>query len=261
MPPRSKESAASGGNQSAETSARVLRALAEAPGAIGLKVVAEAAGISPSNARRYLIGMMLSGLVEQDAGTGHYDLGPLALRIGLAAIYRLNVVKSSLPVIARLRDDIGKTVLLTIWGEHGPTLVHWEEALPPVVISVRLGSVLPLLSSASGRVFLAWLPKAQTAPLVKEERRRLETVSASDVQDIVADTRATGFGRFGTVDTIRTVNSLAAPIFDHEGKLAAAIATYGSGSALDSSPDSEPAKLLATAAREISERLGFAEER
>ncbi len=258
MPPRSKENAASGGNQSAETSARVLKALAEASGAAGLKVIADAAGLSPSNARRYLVGMMHSGLVEQDAATGNYDLGPLALRVGLAAIYRLNVVKSSLPIIARLRDDLDMTVLLTIWGEHGPTLVHWEEALPPVVISVRLGSVLPLLSSASGRVFLAWLPKAQTAPLVKEERRRLGTVSAADVAKIVEETRATGFGRFGTVDTIRTVNSIAAPIFDHEGKLAAAVATYGSGAALDASPDSATARLIAAAAEDISQRLGYA---
>ncbi|MFO1287275.1 MAG: hypothetical protein U1F49_12605 [Rubrivivax sp.] len=40
-------------------------------------------------------------------------------------------------------------------GTHGPTVLHWEPSSRPVSMSLRAGAVLPLLRSATGRVFAA----------------------------------------------------------------------------------------------------------
>ncbi|MEQ8699946.1 MAG: IclR family transcriptional regulator [Bauldia litoralis] len=256
MPRSSKEPSTGGGIQSAEIGIRVLSTLAGGIGPMSLKAVADGAGLSASNTRRYLVSLMRSGMVDQDPATGNYDLGPLALRIGLAALYRVNVVRAAIPILATLRDEVGETAMLSIWGDHGPTVVHWEESLPPIIINLRIGSVLPLLSSATGRVFLAWLPKQLTGKLVSQELKRVGGRSRIDVKAITQETRETGIGRFGTEDPVRSVSSIAAPIFNHEARLVGAVAIFGPGESFDNAAGGEPAEMLLGATRAISEKMG-----
>ena len=53
-------------------------------------------------------------------------------------------------------EEIGHTLALAVWGNHGPTIVHWEESPQAVTVNLRLGDVMPLLSSATGRCFAAY---------------------------------------------------------------------------------------------------------
>ena len=88
-----------------------------------------------------------------------------------------------------LRDQLGHSVFLAIWANHGPTIVRWEEGTQPVIVNVRVGSVLPLMRSATGRVFLCWLPSALTAPILETEK-----ANARDVERLQQATRARGLG-------------------------------------------------------------------
>jgi DNA-binding IclR family transcriptional regulator len=72
---------------------RLLRALADAQSALSLKDLAASAAMPASKAHRYLVSFGRSGLVTQDAVTGRYDLGPLALTVGLAALGRVNAAR------------------------------------------------------------------------------------------------------------------------------------------------------------------------
>ena len=65
--------------------------------------------------------------------------------------------------------DVGEAVFLSVWGEHGPTIVRWEEISRAIAVNVRVGSTMPLLRSATGQVFGAFLPDEVTAPFVRPE--------------------------------------------------------------------------------------------
>jgi DNA-binding IclR family transcriptional regulator len=58
-----------------------------------LKDVAAAAGMSAAKAHRYLVSFQRIGLVAQDERNSRYDLGPAALKIGLASLARLDPVR------------------------------------------------------------------------------------------------------------------------------------------------------------------------
>ena len=60
-------------------------------------------------------------------------------------------------------EQIGHTLALAVWGNHGPTIVHWEESPQAVTANLRLGDVMPLLSSATGRCFAAYMPPEAVA--------------------------------------------------------------------------------------------------
>ena len=139
--------------QSVDTALRVLSALVEMGPPLMLKTVAERAEMSPPKAHRYLVSFCRGGLAERDPASGGYRLGPLAVRLGLAALRHLHVVNVGAQALGELRDEVGYTAGLAIWGAAGPTFVRFEETNDALIVSGRPGSVMPLLSSSTGRVF------------------------------------------------------------------------------------------------------------
>src|SRR3546814_11164699 len=54
------------------------------------------------------------------------------------------------------------TAYLTVWGNRGPCIVRRLEGSRETPLSIRVGYVLPLTTSATGRTFLAHLPPVLT---------------------------------------------------------------------------------------------------
>ena len=82
------------GIQSIDTGIRVLEALERADGPLALKDLSANSELDPSSAHRYLASFVRCGLVRQEPD-GRYDFGPLALRVGLAAMQRLDPVQAA----------------------------------------------------------------------------------------------------------------------------------------------------------------------
>jgi DNA-binding IclR family transcriptional regulator len=248
------------GIQSVEVGVRLLRALADASAAMTLKDLAAAAGMPASKAHRYLVSFGRAGLVTQDATTGRYDLGALALAVGLAALGRISATKVGAWAAATLRDRIDETTLIAVWGNRGPTIIGWEESSKPVTVNVRVGSVMPLLSSATGRVFLAHMPETRTRDLVTAELSRLKAQRRDgprvpDPKRLVDDVRLHGLGRVDG-DLLAGISALAAPVFEHSGKVAFVLTALGPHGIFDSHWDGPIAAAVKDVASAAAARLG-----
>jgi DNA-binding IclR family transcriptional regulator len=218
--------------------------------------------MSAAKAHRYLVSFQRLQLVTQDVGTTRYDLGPAALKLGLASLSRLDAVKLARERVAGLVESLGHTVALAVWGNRGPTIVHWEESPQAVTVNLRLGDVMPLLSSATGRCFAAWLAPDALAPLLHEELARSQRhplpdvpTTMAQVQRLRTQTRSQGLGR--VVDSLLPgVAGFCAPVFDADGHLALGIVTLGPTSGFDSAWDGAVATPLRAAAARLSDDLG-----
>lgn len=240
------------GVQSVEVTLRVLLAVADGPGARALKEIAAAAEIPTSSAHRHLSTLVSFGMVEQDSRTGHYDLGVRTAELGLKALARRDPVRLASAMLEELRDQIGYSVFLAIWGTHGPTAVRWEEGTHAVNVHIRVGAVLPLTRTATGHVFLTWLPSAKTAAMVGEEK-----VSAKEIERLQKKTRSRGLGSVEG-EFLPGVAALSAPIFDHNGHIVAAISSLGTHGVFDCSDTSPIAQKLKKAAEALSNQLRHA---
>ena len=250
------------GIQSVVVGFGVLEALARAGGPLMLRDLAASAGMSPAKAHRYLVSFQRLRLVMQDPATTRYDLGPAALTLGLSALSRLDPVKLARGRVPALVEATGHTVALAVWGNHGPTIVHWEEAPRAISVNLRLGDVMPLLSSATGRCFAAWMPRELVAPLLREQlaalprggREGLPRTQA-EVQRLLEEVRAQGLGR--VVDSLLAgIAGFCAPVFDADGRLALGIVTLGPTGTFDSAWDGAVACALREAAQALSRDLG-----
>ncbi len=254
------------GIQSIEVGAKLLGVLVEHGAAMMLRDLAAAAGMAPAKAHRYLVSFIRTGMAERLPGSGQYDLGPFALRLGLASLSRVDAVRVAAPVLAELRDEVGETTALAVWGNHGATVVRWEEAQRPVTVNLRTGGVLPLLTSATGRIFAAFLPAAQTRSLVAKEltaaARNPQATgprSHKQAQTLFAEIRRRRMSRVHG-DLIPGVAALSVPVFDSSARLSLVITALGHAGHFDSRWSGPVACALRAAASRLSQRLGASKE-
>ena len=251
------------GIQSVEVGFGLLEALSLAPGPLMLRDLAAAAGMSAAKAHRYLVSFQRLRLVAQDVVSTRYDLGPAALKLGLASLSRLDAVKLARERIGALGERIGHTLALAVWGNHGPTIVHWEESPQAITVNLRLGDVMPLLTSATGRCFAAFLSREAIAPLLKEEVALAQKQGRTDVPASMAQVRALldevrERGAARVVDTLLPgIVAFCVPVFDSDGHIVLALVALGPAGTFDPGWDGAVDRPLRAAARQLSSDLGY----
>lgn len=235
------------GIQSIDTGIRLLEVLEKADGPLALKELSARAELDPSSAHRYLASFVRCGLVRQDPDS-RYDFGSLALHMGLAAVRRIDPVQITERALPALVDDTGYTALLSVWSNRGPTVVHWQRSPNPFVTNLGLGSVLPVSRSATGTMFVAFLPQTVTAETLSQEARR-EEVDREAFGRAVERARKTRLA-FADSSVTPGLAAVASPVLQWNGQAAAVVTLIG--------PDSELAKAshpAAGALRRLCDRL------
>lgn len=244
------------GVQSVEIAGRILAVMAAAGTSLPLKDIAAGSGLSPGKVHRYLVSLGRAELVRQEADTGRYAIGPASIALGLSGLRAVDVVRCAADMLPEIRDTIGETAVLAIWSRSGPVIVQLEESSRQIYMNVRVGSILPLLTSAIGRVFAAYLPRAGILDLLRQELADKRGGIPGAVEELLATTRRLGLGMV-VGDLVQGVAAVAAPILDHRGEIAAAVGVLGRSEELDPAADGTAAAALTAVALAISRQIGF----
>ena len=264
---------------------QLLRALAHVGRTMALKDLAREAGMSAAKAHPYLVSFGKLGLIEQDAASGRYGLGPLAMQLGLISLQQFDPVRLATPVIAELAQALNLTVAIAVWGNRGATIVRIEEAPSAVHVNMRHGTVLSLRGTASGLLFAAQLSEARVMQLLADEPPSSPAGSASPLPPLrtpgrrgasppnadnvaragpridaalkaqLAEARVHGISR--AVDgAVPGVSAMAAPVFDERGNMVLSLTAIGPSAIFDSRLDGAVAQALRSAAKMLSGQLG-----
>ncbi|GKY87075.1 IclR family transcriptional regulator [Sinisalibacter aestuarii] len=259
--PNAKAKASSRGVQSIEMGARLLTALADESEPMMLKDLAQVAGFAPAQAHAYLVSYKNIELVEQDAETGRYRLGPMALELGLANMQTIDPFAMASETISELSSRTGLHVAIVVWGSFGPTVTLVKESGSQLNMNTRPGTVYSLTGTASGRVFSAFLPSATVKRAMSLEKRekagtgRVGThrfLSRAEIEQI----RESGYA---TVENppIPGISAFSAPVFDHSDQMVMAITIIGQDFYLLDRAESEFVPALLGATQKLSAELGY----
>jgi DNA-binding IclR family transcriptional regulator len=243
------------GIQSIEVGFRLLDVLTNEPRAMMLRDLAQRAGMSPAKAHRYLVSFLRLGVASQDPVSGRYELGGFALQMGLARLARVDGVRLARIALAQMRDRLDQTVGIAVWGNQGPTVVHWMESSHPAKASLKLGDVMPLLSSATGLLFAAYLPRSKTQPMLDRELAAMKQTMA-DVEPLLAEVREHGAARVEGM-LLPTIHAFCTPVFDSTGELALGLIALGHEGTFDTRWGGEIDSALRECARGLSYELGY----
>jgi DNA-binding IclR family transcriptional regulator len=246
--------------QSVESGFRLIRCLEEAPGAMTLKELSARAGMTASKAHLYLVSFRRVGLVLQEADSGRYTLGAYALQLGLSALRKLDISRLSREPLHTLSEETSEACYLAVWGNRGPCIVQCVNGPRPLPMSLQVGYVLPTISSATGRIFLSYLPRAATESVVRKEQAEATPAgidgSERALTRIIEETRARSLARTDSLLNIG-FTALSAPVHTHDGSLIAAITVIGPSTNMDASLTGRTAKRLLAIARGLSAQMGW----
>jgi DNA-binding IclR family transcriptional regulator len=242
---------------------RLLEVMAAAGRPLMLRDIASGAGITPAQAHAYLVSYRKLQLVEQVDGSGLYQLGPFALQLGLARMRSVDALRLANTAVVDLAAELGLMLTVTVWGTFGPTIVQVQEAVDQVHVNLRAGAVYSVRSTATGRVFAAFLPEAVIRAHLDAERQ-----DGSARQRIGNPEGEAGFAR--EVEQVRRlgyatangspvpgINAISAPVFDHTGQMQLAATVIGPARVVDIRRGSPQIRRLLAFTADLSSKLGY----
>ena len=231
----------------------VIEYLAKSRGTVALGVVAAATKMSKPGTHRILNTLCLRGFVLRENG-GVYRLGYKLCEIGWA-VPGAQLVSRAAPVMQRLADAEGDGAILGAIDKGFEVLyLNVIESRQAVRVYIDVGSRLPAHVTATGLACLAWLPPELLSEIIPVTLPAwtAETITESDVLlRELERIRARGYSQ--TLGTFRTdVGGVAAPIFDADGSVVAALCVSSPRYRIDAAWNKRVPSAVMTAAEKIS---------
>jgi DNA-binding IclR family transcriptional regulator len=214
-----------------------------------------------SSAYKYLAVLMECRFVEYDQSLGKYKLGMKLFELGTTVQNRIVVDKIARPYLEQLSNELGETVGLTVLDRNNALYVEKvePESSETMVFLSRKVIRFPLHAGAASKILLAHLEDEKieaflrTQKLVKYTGKTI--VDPDKLRREVRAIRKAGYA-FSEEEIDVGVRALAAPIFDHEGKIAAGLVVFGPAQRIDDHKKEKILKAIFECSKEISSRIG-----
>ena len=166
-----------------ERLAKLLDVIASHDEPVSLKIISAETGLHPSTAFRILASLSEQDFVKRTA-RGNYQLGIKLAQLGSRVNAGIDIRKVALPLMEKLRDQLGESVNLTV--REGDEVVYIERALSRRMMRVEqvIGSRAPLHVTAVGKLMLGELGEAACRSYAK--RSKLPAYTANTRNKITA---------------------------------------------------------------------------
>lgn len=157
-----------GGVQSLEIGLSVLDVLIDHNKPMMLKDIAQAVQMHPAKCHRYLVSLIRKNYARK-LSDGRYGLGVRGNTLGHANVNQNNILERLTHVATEIKDNLNCAVQIAKWFSEGPIIIQSVEPDSPISIITRIGSRMPLTTSATGQLFASYQPDAVIKPLVIAE--------------------------------------------------------------------------------------------
>ena len=249
-----------GAIQSIERAAAILRLLASSSGKLGMGEISRSLDLAKGTTHGILRTLQQVGFVEQDTGSGRYQLGAALLHLGSSYLDVNELRSRSINWADPLAARSGEAVRIGTVLDGKVLVVHHVFRPDDTFQTLDVGSLLPLHATALGKALLAWDAAAAISAVRGELTAftRKTIVTATGLGRALATVREAGWaGESGEYHPEEA--GVAAPIRGHGGLVVGAIGISGPAERVCDSrgrPDPTLIGYVRDAARAISRDLG-----
>ncbi len=208
----------------------VLEHLLAAPSAPTLEELTRACGLPKPTVHRILGLLMRGGLLQRAPGEKRYAVGPRLAELAFAVQMRSPGRADRHAILSRLVSEIGETCNFTMLEGGEVVYLDRVETSASVRLHLEVGSRVPLHCTASGKLFLAYLPARRRrailgrGPLKRHTDRTITSVEK--LEAALRRIRATGIGTDNGEFLPGTV-CVAVAVPEPQGRIRIALATHG----------------------------------
>lgn len=225
----------------------------------GISDIAQAVGLHKATAHRIVTTLVNYGYIERVEDGPEYRLGLELPNLGYKVLRRMDLRREAIPFMKQLVDEWDETCDLSIFDQGKAFYIEIVRGNRALTISAAVGQRLPAHSTASGKVFLAYLSPNQLDALLSQplEVYTDKTITSPDelrkqLESIRNQGYAVDYEEFEP-----GVCAIAAPIFNRGGYVIAAIGGPSPMSRMTPERIAQIAEAFKDAASGISRRMGY----
>lgn len=208
--------------------------------------VAAELGLSRATAHRFLATLEAAGVLVA-VGRGVFAPGPRLTRLGRMAEELNPLVGHVQDALEAIRRDLGESAMACRLSARGPLCIAVSPADRQISVNIKTGTTLPLLTTAQGKIWLAYMSTPERAAL--QRRRAFEAGDLDALEPELARIRADGCA-FNLGSNEPDIAALAVPVLAADGHAVLTLSVFGMLSRFDADLlQRAETKLKATAAR------------
>ncbi len=211
---------------SIEKSLQILLAFTAERPSWGVRELSAYLGFSPATTQRILQILKNEAFVEQDHHSRQYRLGHIYYRFLHILQNSHPVARIALPFMEELLKQTRETVHLNIRDHHERVCIDSLESVQELKVGMAIGHRSPLYAGASSKCLLAFSDPAFVDDYLQQVSLRQLTATTithtAQLRTEIESIRQKGYAA-SLAERIPGLGSLSAPVFNHHGKLLAAI--------------------------------------
>lgn len=200
---------------------RVLESFSAQEPQLTMAQVARAAGVDNATAFRFLNTLVDLGYVQRVPNTRLFELSTKVLNLGFNAIAHADLRTLARPVLRKLVGQTNEAASIGVL--ENAEIIYAERiqaGLTRLGVDIRIGSRVPVHSTAIGHAILSSLPESeQRAILDARPRQKLTEKTLVDIEALLArlqQVRQRGYA-LSDQETVSGLYVIAAPILDADG--------------------------------------------
>jgi len=240
----------------------LLECVAESDRPLSAAEAAKRCKVSRPTAYRLLSTLVARGYAAHVEGSA-YRLGTQALSLSKKVLDSIDLPELAKPHMRQLSDVANETVHLSILDKTEILYIAKVESSHSVRMTSTIGTRNQLHCTAMGKAILAFLPATDQTKLVEQLKLTgCTTTAVTDRAALVEELARVRAQKFAVDDeeSEEGVRCVGAPIFDHTGRVFAAISVSGPAYRLSVSRLIALSSLVIDTAKAISGRLGYVSE-
>jgi DNA-binding IclR family transcriptional regulator len=195
----------------------------------GISEIAQATGLHKATAHRIMMTLLNGGFLERAGDGERFRLGLRVVELGLGALRRLDVRRAAFPYMEQLVARFQETCDLGIFDRGWVLYVEVVHSQHSLTIAARIGRRLPAYCTASGRVFLAFLPPEVVEPILNAPMPACTSRTITSVAQLREELEATRQRGYALDDEEfeAGIRAISAPVRDMDGNVIAALSMPG----------------------------------
>ncbi len=221
--------------------------------------------LDKSTVYRIMKTLLGKGYVRQDEKSRGYSLGFRIFDLSRALSGMLSLEKSATPFLKDLMERTGESAHLAVLFEGMATFISKENSSKVLAINTEIGRREPLHSTALGKVLLAHLPEDEFNDFMnryafrKKVGKKFTKNTITKVTDLKKEldrVKMRGYA-IDYEEYKPGVRCIAAPVYNADGVVIAAIGISGPGSRMTKKKLPALSKIVSEVGEDLSSAFGF----
>ena len=226
---------------------------------MGVSEIAQAVDLHKATTHRIMTTLLNFGYLERAVDGQRYCLGLRLTELGFRAVRRMDLRREALSYMNQLSHMWGEACDLSIFEQGEVLYIEMIQGSHALTIAAAVGQRLPAHCTASGKVFLAYLPAQELEGILSQPLTTYtwKTISSGmRLRQQLELIRQQGYA-FDDEEFETGIRAVACPIFNREGSVMAAMSIPSPASRMTLERVPEIAGALSEATRAISRRMGW----